>query len=163
MTISPKKSWIGYPSAQVLGFRVDGVGLATTKERMAAFAQLKFPNNLAALESYIGAAGFLRHLIPYFAKLIDPLQRRKVQLLKAGREAGKVADNNKNKRKAYCRVTTFEPTTEEIMAFEAVQAEIASGRMLTHDDPNKRLYCQVDASLERGFAAVLFHTKDNYN
>ena len=61
-------------------------------------------------------------------------------MLKAGREASKVADNNKNKRKAYYRVTIFEPTTEEIMAFEAIQAEIASSRILTYNDLNKRLY-----------------------
>ncbi|KAF4467855.1 reverse transcriptase [Fusarium albosuccineum] len=68
LAVSPKKSWIRYPSAQVLGFRVDVLGLSTAAERVAAFAKLHFPAQLTALEQYIGAMGYIRHLIAYFAQ-----------------------------------------------------------------------------------------------
>lgn len=58
---------------ELLGFRVDGLGMSTTTERMEAFANLAFPGNLKSLESYIGATVYLRHLIPYYAQLVEPL------------------------------------------------------------------------------------------
>lgn len=163
LTISPTKSWIGYPSAQLLGFRVDALGLTTTEERMAAFAKLEFPRQLASLEQYIGATGYIRHLIPYYGQLVEPLQKRKVALLAQGRKEGRVVDNNLNKRKAYTRTTFYEPTEQERIAFRALQESIATGRMLSHLDPERRIFLQVDGSLERGFGAVLFHLKEGYD
>lgn len=112
ISVSTEKSWIGYPSAQVLGFRVENLGLTTTAERIAAFAKLDFPRRFAALEQYIGATGYIRHLIPYYAQLVETLQRRKVSLLTAGRDDGRVVNGNRNKRKAYTRTTFYEPTED---------------------------------------------------
>jgi len=85
LSTAPKKSFIGYPGVELLGFRVDGLGLTTTIERVAAFKNLAFPSTLKALEQYIGMTGFIRHLIPYYAQLAEPLQQRKVNLLAEGR------------------------------------------------------------------------------
>ncbi|KAK4181970.1 hypothetical protein QBC35DRAFT_365589, partial [Podospora australis] len=73
MSINPKKSWIAYPSVGLLGFQVDALGLTNTADRLAAFRNLAFPNDLKALEQYVGATGFLRHLIPYYSQLVEPL------------------------------------------------------------------------------------------
>lgn len=105
IAISPSKSFVGYPNVELLGFRVDGLGLSTTADRVKAFKILEFPNTLKALEQYIGMSGFLRHLIPYYAKIVEPLQQRKVALLAAGRKAGKVVTGNSAGRAAYCKRT----------------------------------------------------------
>ncbi|KAF5971878.1 TY3B-TY3B protein [Fusarium bulbicola] len=139
LSISPTESWIGYPSAQVLGFRVDALGLLTTAERIAAFAKLEFPRQFAALGQYIGATGYIRHVIPYHAKIMEPLQKRKVALLAEGRKNDKIK-----------------------IAFQTIQEQIASGKGLVHLDPKKRLFLQLDASIQRGFGAVLYHVKDGY-
>ncbi|KAG5810041.1 hypothetical protein H9Q74_014111 [Fusarium xylarioides] len=162
LSISPTKSWIGYPSAQVLGFRVDALGLSTTAERVAAFAKLEFPRQLAALEQYIGATGYIRHLIPYYAKIMEPLQKRKVTLLAEGRKNDKIVDGNKGKRKSYTKTTYYDPTPAEKIAFQTIQEQIAAGKGLVHLDPKKRLFLQLDASIQRGFGAVLYHVKDGY-
>ncbi|KAM4067500.1 reverse transcriptase (RNA-dependent DNA polymerase) [Hirsutella rhossiliensis] len=162
LTMSPKKSWIGYPSVQLLGFRVDAFGMSTTEHRLAAFAKLEFPDQLSVLESYIGATGYIRHLLPYYGALIEPLQRRKTQLLAQGREIGKIQQGNINKRRAFARNTKFEPSEKERLAFEAIQKEVASGRMIHHMDPSRQLFCQVDGSLQRGFACTYFHLKEGY-
>lgn len=44
LTMSPTKSWIGYPSVYLLGHRVDAFGMSTSEDRMAAFAKLEFPD-----------------------------------------------------------------------------------------------------------------------
>ncbi|KHE82160.1 hypothetical protein GE21DRAFT_1214151, partial [Neurospora crassa] len=48
--LSPKKSYLEYPSIELLGFYINSFGLSTTKERIEAFRILAFPNNLKALE-----------------------------------------------------------------------------------------------------------------
>ena len=162
IAISPTKSFIGYPSVDLLGFRVNGFGYSTTAQKVHAFQALAFPDRLKALESYIGATGFLRHLIPYYAKLIEPLQQRKTALLAAGRDEGKVVDNNKSKRTAYCRSTTYTPSECEKRSFEAIQAAICSESAVHHFSPHQRLFLKIDGCTERGFGAVAFHLRPGY-
>lgn len=164
IAISPSKSFVGYPNVELLGFRVDGLGLSTTADRVKAFKILEFPNTLKALEQYIGMSGFLRHLIPYYAKIAEPLQQRKVALLAAGRKAGKVVTGNPAGRAAYCKRTEFTPTAAEMASFKAIQDIICSENptILYHHDPGRTLFLQVDGSLERGFGVMLYHCKPEY-
>ncbi|RYC55608.1 hypothetical protein CHU98_g10598 [Xylaria longipes] len=162
IAMSPKKSFIGYPSVELLGFRVDALGLSNTKDRVQAFQQLAFPKNLQALEQYLGASGFLRTLIPYYAQLAEPLQRRKTTLLAKGRKEGRVVNGNPGRRKHYVRTTNYEPTPAELASFRAVQDAICSETTLHHHDPDRILYLQVDGSRERGFGVMLFHTKRGF-
>lgn len=163
IAISPSKSFVGYPNVELLGFRVDGFGLSNTADRIAAYKQLDFPRNLKALEQYIGSTGFLRHLIPYYAQLVEPLQKRKVALLAEGRKDGRLAIGNPNKRAAFCRNTSFTPTAAETESFNALQENICSEpTILIHFNPDRQLFLQVDGSLERGFGVMLFHVKHGY-
>ncbi|RWA03570.1 hypothetical protein EKO27_g11536 [Xylaria grammica] len=159
IAINPKKSFIGYPSVELLGFQVDGLGMATSKDRLEAFRNLAFPRQLKALEQYIGATGFLRRLIPYYARLIEPLQQRKTSLLAIGRREGRVASSGK--RQAYVQSTYFEPTEAEMASFQAMQDAICKETSVHHHDPDRRLFLQVDGSKERGFGAMVFHLQPN--
>ena len=58
--LSPKKSFLGYPLVQLLGQKVNALGLATAEEKLAAIANLSFPRTLAQLEKYLGLTGYLR-------------------------------------------------------------------------------------------------------
>ena len=159
IAISPTKSFISYPSVELLGFYVDSFGLTTTSEKVAAFKQLEFLGTLKALEHYIGATGFLRHLIPYYAKLLEPLQGRKTALLAQGRKSGQLETGNQGKRVAYCSRTSFEPTAAEKASFEAIQQTICKENptILCHFNPYKTLFLQVDGCLERGFGVMAYH------
>ncbi|KAK4246023.1 hypothetical protein C7999DRAFT_15815 [Corynascus novoguineensis] len=84
IAISPAKFFVGYPNVELLGFRVDNFDLTNTTWSDEACEPLSFPSNLNALKQYFDTAGFHRHLIPYFAKLSEPLQRRKVEVLAQG-------------------------------------------------------------------------------
>ena len=109
-----------YLDVELLGFRVNSLGLTTTKERVVAFRNLAFPDSLKVLEQYLGASGFLRHLILYFAKLLEPLQIRKTALLALGRKIGQVVPRNIGKRNVYTTKTFFKPTEVELLSFEVV-------------------------------------------
>ncbi|AEO68664.1 uncharacterized protein THITE_2052832, partial [Thermothielavioides terrestris NRRL 8126] len=60
------KSYIIYPSIELLSFYVDRFGLTNIEHYIATFRNLAFLNNLKALEQYISTLGFLRYLILYY-------------------------------------------------------------------------------------------------
>jgi hypothetical protein len=80
--LNPKKCYLSFPSATILGQKVDAFSLATTDKRMAAILDFEFPANASQLETYIGAVGYLRDKVPYFAQLLAPLQELKTELLR---------------------------------------------------------------------------------
>ena len=43
IALSPKKAYVGYPSVDLLSFRVNSLGLSITDERLKAFSKLAFP------------------------------------------------------------------------------------------------------------------------
>jgi hypothetical protein len=147
ISLAPKKSFIGYPSVELLGFQVDALGLSTMKDRMAAFQSLEFPAQLKALETYLGATGFLRHLIPYYAQLAEPLQKRKTALLAKGRAEGRVINGNPQRRLAYTKSTYYEPTPEELLSFQELHTAVCQQISLAHFDPDSRLFLQIDGSI----------------
>ncbi|AEO67071.1 uncharacterized protein THITE_2046527, partial [Thermothielavioides terrestris NRRL 8126] len=58
--ISIEKPFVAYPSVRLLGYIVNGEGVAKIDDRIAIFKKLKFPNTLEALEQYLGIARWLR-------------------------------------------------------------------------------------------------------
>ncbi|ORY68957.1 uncharacterized protein BCR38DRAFT_328165, partial [Pseudomassariella vexata] len=73
LAVNPKKTFVRYPSINILGFTIDGYGKAITEERVEAIRKLKMPETLGALETYIGMTSYLSHYIPYYAQKIKPL------------------------------------------------------------------------------------------
>ena len=149
---------------ELLGFRVNSLGLTTTKERVVAFRNLAFLDSLKALEQYLGASSFLQHLILYFAKLSKPLQIQKIALLALGRKIGQVVLQNIGKRNVYTTKTFFKPTEVELLSFEVVQYKIYKDdpTILYYFDPDKVLFLQVDAYIERGFGVIVFYLANSY-
>jgi hypothetical protein len=149
-SLNLKKCFIGYPSATILSQHVDAFGLATTSERMAAVLDLKFPRNAAQLETYIGAVGYLRDKVPYFAQVAAPLQDLKTALLKE-------APGGRRERKRYAENRRVEPTADLQQAFDSIQQCIAKNTKLIHHDPRRPLYIEVDASKQWGFGVFVYH------
>jgi hypothetical protein len=157
IAISPKKSFVKYPSMELLGFYVDAFGLATTNSRIQGFRNLQFPATLKALEGYLRASGYLRTMIAYFAQIVEPLQNRKTALLAKGRNTSKT--DNAGARASYTRSKTFTPTEAELASFNTLQQHLYSRLRLSHVHPDRTLFLQIDGSLEHGFRVVAFHLK----
>lgn len=162
VSLSPDKSFVGFQSVELLRFYVDVLGLSTTKERARGFRDLEFPRNLKALEACLGATGFLRPMIPYFAQLAEPLQLRKNALLAEGRKTGRLVVGNRGKRQHYTESTRFEPTEKESQSFADLQHFVRDNLRLYHVDHHKPLFLQVDGSLQRGLGVMAFHLQDVY-
>ena len=156
--LSAKKSFLAYPSVQLLGQRVDAFGLATDEEKLKAISQLAFPKSLRHLEHYLGLTGYLRQYIPFYSSVAEPLQQRKVKLYKILRER-RVVGNARKKEAARTRL--LDPTRQEIQAYRMLQKLFARPGILTHFDPSVKLYIDLDASQELGFGAYAYHLKDD--
>nr|OMP83046.1 Retrovirus-related Pol polyprotein from transposon gypsy [Diplodia seriata] len=151
ITLNPKKSFVGYPCATLLGQRVNAFGLQSTEERAKALVDMPFPETLKDLEHWIGATGWLQSRIPYYAEIVKPLTDHKTALLKSSPVKGSA-------RKAYTRRMKVVPMEDRQAAYEAIREHLRNPPWLIHHDPERRLYVDVDAS-KRGFGALLYHVK----
>ncbi|KHE79304.1 hypothetical protein GE21DRAFT_1221286, partial [Neurospora crassa] len=73
IAFSLKKLYITYLNIELLGFKVDTLGLSITDERIIVFRNLEFPNTLKSLEKYISVLGFIQYFIPYYTKIVELL------------------------------------------------------------------------------------------
>ncbi len=135
-----KKSFIGYPSVELLGFYIDTLRMHSTEDRIQSFRQLEFPTTLKALETYLKATGFLRTMIPYYAQISDALYRRKTAMFTEDRQKGRVVDKNASKRAVYISSVCFESTINKRASFKELQKVICRKLTLYHPDPDKQLF-----------------------
>jgi hypothetical protein len=84
-------------------------------------------------------------------------------MLAEGHKSGRLTTGNLNTRAAYTRGRVFEPTAEELQSFNSLQEQLCNKLHLSHVDPNKPLFLQIDGSLEHGFGVMLFHLKPDFS
>lgn len=161
VSLSLKKTHIGYPSLVHLGFLVDRFGLSTAEEKVQAIRNLEFPRTLRELEMYLGLTGYLRHFVPYYATLAAPLQQRKVAMLKAYRPKsdGSNEKDMSKLRKQLAAQAVKEPTVLEKASFQELQAVLGNPLHLAHQNPDLPLLIDLDASKDRGYGVMLYHLK----
>ena len=140
--LSPKKSFLAYPSVQLLGQRVDALGLATDTDKLQAIAKLAFPRTLRHLDHYLGLTGYIRQYIPFYSGVAEPLQDRKKKLYTILRE--RQVSGNARKREA-ARTSVMEPTQEELNSFRMLQKLFTRPENLIHLDVTRILFIDLDA------------------
>ena len=99
--------------------------------------------------------GYLRQYVPYYAQIAEPLQKRKTLLI----QTLKGIEGNARKREAG-RTSLAGVIPAELDAFHQLQSTFSRPTILTHHDPKRRLYVDLDASKARGFGAMVYHCKD---
>ena len=153
ISVKPSKAFVGYLSARLLGQKVDSLGLATSEDKLAAIAKLKFLTTLRQLETYLRLTGWLREYVEHYAKKSEPLQARKTALLKGAPIAGTA-------RKAYAGKTkVLNPTDDERNAYKALQHALSKRRYLIHYNSARELFADIDASKETGMGGMIYHVK----
>lgn len=152
ISINPFKAFLGYPSVQLLGQKVDSLGLWTAEDKLRAIAKISFPETLSKLETYLGMTGWLRDYIANYAIIAKPLQERKTAMLAASPRAGQ-------ERKNFAlRSRLDQPTGTELAAFSELQKALSKPSFLAHFDESQTLYVDLDAS-KYGVGAMVYHLK----
>lgn len=155
ISIKPSKTFLGYTEINLLGQRVNAVGLSSAESKLDAISKLLFPSTLAQLETFLGMTGYLRKFVPKYAAVTKPLQDLKTQLLKNAPTKGQ-------KRKGYStrtRITLVEESHTK--SFLDLKNALSKTSILVHFDPDRTLYIDIDASHEFGFGVILFHDKSD--
>ena len=152
--LSPKMSFLEFLLVHLFGQCINALGMATAEAKLAAIAQLAFPQLLKDLEMYLGLTGYLRQYIPYYAQVTKPLQEHKTLL---GRSVN-VAGNTHKKVVARTYVTT--PTDRELNACYHLQQLFSCPSILAHYDPTQQLYIDLNASKAFNFGVVIYCSKN---
>ena len=152
--LSPRKSFLGYPSVHLLGQKVDALGLATAADKLAAISNLIFSRTLSQLEKYLGLTGYLRQYISHYAAIAKPLQLRKTYLTRT------VSVRGNARKKVAARTHLTIPTPKELNVFHHLQKLFSSPTILHHHDEKRVLYVDLDGSKEFGFGAHVYHSTD---
>ena len=74
ITLKAKKCFLGFHFLEILSYLVDQLGLTTAEAKVKAVQNIPYPATLAQLEYFIGLTNWNRHLLPYYAQRIAPLQ-----------------------------------------------------------------------------------------
>jgi hypothetical protein len=153
LSLTAAKCHVGYHSVTLLGRKVDRLGLSTTDERIAAVQKLEFPRNLKDLETFIGICNYQRDHIPYYARIVQGLERFKTNLLKHAPKQG-------HARRAYaekCAITAHEVENlrEARASFEALKEILSGPNTLVHFNAEIPLIIRLDALKQRGFGTSI--------
>ena len=154
ISIAPTKTFLGYPNVNLLGRRVDSLGMATPEDKLKAISDICYPATLGDLEHYLGLTGYLRQYVHFYAQIARPLQDLKTRLLKDAPGKG-------NPRRAYSsKLRLPQATDKETQSFLTLQEALSKPSLLVHFDPARTLWIDLDASKEFGFGVMIFHVKD---
>jgi len=113
-----------------LGHVVTEKGIQVDPDRVKAISELKTPNNMKRVRSFLGIAGYYRKFLPDFAKICAPLYNLTRQDVK------------------------FEWQEIHEEAFHKVKHLLITAPVLAHPDHDKPYILQTDAAKE-GLGAVL--------
>ncbi len=115
---NPKKSFIGYPTVELLRFYIDTLGIYSIKYKTQGFRNIEFPNIFKTLKIYLDATGFLRSIILYYMQIVEPLYQKKIAMFVEGRSKGCMVNDNLRKRVAYISMIYFEPIFKKFAIFK---------------------------------------------
>ncbi len=75
VTLSPKKTTIGFSKGKMVGHIVSKDGVATDPEKLDTISKLPFPTTKKALRGFLGMVGYYRRFIHMFTTKARPLTR----------------------------------------------------------------------------------------
>ena len=133
VSISPTKTFLGYPDVNLLRQQVNSLGLSTALDKLKAISSLSYPSTIGDLEHYLGLTGYLRNYVYIYAQKAKALQELKTLILKT-------APIQDNPRRAYASRTKLpEPTPSEKASFNSLQTALTQPTLLAHFDSSRKL------------------------
>jgi hypothetical protein len=149
ITLKAKKCFLGFHSIELLGYLVDRLGLTTTESKAEAVKNIPFPTTLAQLEHFICLTNWNRHLVPYYAQRVAPLQLYKTALLKGAPVLGRA-------RKQYAARTPVQSDDTLLAAFQDLRTALADRPRLHHVIDGQPIYAFLDSSREYGTGLAVY-------
>jgi len=134
LVINPEKCEFGRSSVEFLGHRVTSDGVSPLPEKVSAICDMPPPQDVKALQRFLGMLNFYRRFLPSLAKTIAPL----TDLTSPSRD--------------------FEWGPEQDVAFQEAKKALAAATTLAHPLADAVLSLAVDASATH--VGAVLHQKD---
>ena len=149
--LSSRKSFLEYSFIVLLDQIVDVFEMTTFEKKLAAIAKLAFSKILKKLKIYVRLTNWMRNYIPYYAQVSEPLQNRKILLLK-----DEFTKNNPRKRFSIARMLE-QPTIEEYESYQHLQKTFSKPSFLIHFSPYRPSFIDVNAFKQMNIGVMIFH------
>ena len=135
LKIKPSKLHLFQQRLTFLGYQISAEGISTDPEKTRTVLQMRRPQNIKELRSYLGCFGYYRRFISQFSPIAEPLYA----LLRKG--------------------VKFTWTDKQQRAFEILKSKLATAPVLALPCDEAQTILDVDAS-DSGLGAVLSHVID---
>ena len=152
LKLQPSKCKLFQDRVKYLGHVVSKQGVETDPEKIAALKTWPVPDNVKALRTFMGFAGYYRRFVKDFAKIAKPLHDLMVG---QPRKQGKGAKKKKLPRE----VVKWQWGEVQQVAFDTIIEKLTSPPILAYADYTKPFTLHTDASTE-GLGAVLYQEQD---
>ena len=130
LVLNKKKLQFQQKKVSFFGHRWSSTGISPDPKKVDYILRMEFPQDKETMHSFLGLVNFLNRYTPNLAELCAPLKN------------------------IILKDSHFNPSTQELTAFEAIKAEFKRKVELPFFDKNKDSVLQTDAS-KKGFGAVL--------
>jgi hypothetical protein len=160
MTVSESKCHFAYESIELLGRRVNRLGLSTQEEKVKAIMQLPYPKTIGQASEIFGQFNYHRDFIKNFAEIALPITKA-MSPSKHRQRQKKIPIKMSPKEYAKMRSNTVYPDLPEIReAFEKLKVALSTAPILAHPDFDKQFILYSDAC-RKGIAGALYQVGDD--
>lgn len=135
LQLKRSKCVFAQPSVELLGYRIDGRGIAPLEEKTSAIRDLPPPRTVSDVRSFLGMSGYYRQCVPNYAHVAEPM----VELTRKKNE--------------------FRWDRDQQRAFDMLKSLLTSSVVMAHPDVNKPYRLHTDAS-DYAIGAVLCQVDD---
>ena len=145
LTLDERKCNWGLTSVNLLGLRVNRLGLRTLKAKMKAVTSLLFPSTVKQLRQILGQFSYYRQFIRSFAMVAEPL----TTVLKYGKKVKKEGKSMPVMIKATAREVerrVVEKTPKRVTALEELKKRLCNAPVLRYPNFTKAFVLYTDAS-----------------
>ena len=159
MTVDENKCHFGYEEIELLGHRVNRLGLSTQPQKVKAITDLPFPRTIKHGHQVVGQFNYYREFIKNYAEIAEPLTT--ALSFKSTTAAEKPKSSERDLKKEYRLRSTnpFPDNTATRTAFERLKTAISSAPVLIHPNFDKPFSLYVDAS-RIGIGCALHQVSD---
>lgn len=150
MTIDERKCFFAYESLNLLGHRINRLGLMTQPEKVKAIQNLPFPTTAKGMQRVLGQFTYYRQFIKGFAQIARPLYEA-IKMDETEKPTEEESPKQRARRQG--RQTVME-TQERLDALQKLKDMLSNAPVLHHPDFARPFVLHTDGS-KRGLAATL--------
>ena len=138
ISLTITKIFLTYSFVTLLKQKINNLKMSTTAKKIVVITSLRFFRNFRNLKIFMKLIDWIRSFILRYAQRAQPLQKRKIILIK------KVTVSDSTRKKQIVKIHLYESIHEKKAVFRNLQEAFAFFIFLIHFDKRRRLYINLN-------------------